>query len=191
MSIAVELVQAGAGLRSVLENLLQLYIHDFSELIPLDVGNDGRYSYNNLPLYWSDASRLPFLAKAGGKYAGFALIVRVSPLSSGGDVYDMAEFFVLRRYRHRGIGRELAEQVWLRYPGRWQIRVMANNDAALGFWSSSIARFTGQTAGFKSLEKDGTAWHVFSFDSLRRGFGSNAPSPGQEESPPGILQSKA
>lgn len=45
MSNGVELIQADAGNQSVFENLLQFYIHDFSELIPLDVGNDGRYSY--------------------------------------------------------------------------------------------------------------------------------------------------
>jgi|SRR5271168_619577 len=167
MSPEVELIEAGVEHQSVLANLLQFYIHDFSELVPLDLGNDGRYSYPNLPLYWSDASRMPFLAKFDGKLAGFVLITRTSELSGGGEAFDMTEFFVLRRYRHRGIGRELAQKVWLRCPGRWQIRVMAKNVAALNFWGLSIAKFTRQAAEFTSCEINGMTWHIFSFDSRR------------------------
>jgi predicted acetyltransferase len=166
MPIGVELIQAGAQQQSVLKNLLQLYIHDFSELITQDIGDDGRYSYTNLDLYWSDSSRLPFLATFDSKLAGFALVT-ISELSGGGEAYDMAEFFVLRSLRHRGIGRELAEKIWLRFPGRWQIRVMANNVAAFHFWSSIIAKFTGRVAGFKSFEIDGRPWTLFSFHSPR------------------------
>jgi predicted acetyltransferase len=32
-------------------SLLELYIHDFSELVPTDVGDDGRYGYQSLPLF--------------------------------------------------------------------------------------------------------------------------------------------
>ena len=101
MSIPVELVQAGHEEQLVLENLLHLYLHDFSELIALDVGNDGRFEYKNLALYWSDPARLPFLARVDGKLAGFVLVRRVSQLQRDGDAYDMAEFFVLRGYRRR------------------------------------------------------------------------------------------
>jgi predicted acetyltransferase len=167
MSTEVELIQADAGNQSVLENLLQLYIHDFSELVPLDIGDNGRYVYKHLPLYWSDTSRLPFLARFDGKLAGFVLITKIPDPSGDGEAYDMSEFFVLRRYRHRGIGRELAEKVWLRFPGKWQVRVMAVNIAALKFWTSSIATFAGHAVECKSYESDGKFWHLFSFDSRR------------------------
>lgn len=166
MPFAVELIQAGAQHQSVLDNLLQLYIHDFSELVPVDIGDDGRYSYKNLDLYWSDSSRLPFLTTFDSKLAGFALVT-ISELLGGGKAYDMAEFFVLRSLRHRGIGRELAEKIWLRFPGRWQIRVMAKNVAAFHFWSSTIAKFTGHVAEFKPFEIDGRPWNLFLFDSRR------------------------
>ncbi len=168
MSSEVDLIQADAQQQSVMENLLQLYIHDFSELAPCDIGNEGRYSYKDLPFYWSDASRLPFLARFDEKLAGFVLVTKISEQSADGEAYDMTEFFVLRRYRRRGIGRELAEKVWLRLPGRWQIRVMATNVAAHRFWASSIARFTGRAAESTSFERNGAIWHLFSFDSRRQ-----------------------
>jgi predicted acetyltransferase len=165
MPNGVELIQADAEHQPVLENLLQFYIHDFSEVIPHDVGDDGRYSYQDLSLYWSDAFHLPFLAKIDGKLVGFVLITRTEEPSSDGQAYDMTEFFVLRPYRRRGIGREMAEKVWLRCPGRWQIRVMAKNIAAFKFWASTIAKVTGRAMECASFQKNGTTWHVFSFDS--------------------------
>jgi predicted acetyltransferase len=127
MSTGLELIRAGAEYQSALGNLLELYIHDFSELVPIDVGDDGRYGYKSLRLFWSDSSRLPFLARLDGKIVGFALVTQSSEPSGDGEAWDMAEFFVLRRYRHRGIGIQLAEKVWLHCPGRWQIRVMEKN----------------------------------------------------------------
>jgi predicted acetyltransferase len=167
MSVALELIRADAEHQSVLGNLLELYTHDFSELVPIDVGDDGRYGYKNLPLFWSDNSRVPFLARLDGKIVGFALVTQSSEPSGDGETWDMAEFFVLRRYRHRGIGIQLAEKVWLHCPGRWQIRVMEKNVLARKFWQSSIAKFTGQPAQSKNFVEEGVAWHRFSLDSRR------------------------
>jgi predicted acetyltransferase len=167
MSTGVELIRAGIEHQSALGNLLELYAHDFSELVEIDVGDNGRYGYESLPLYWSDNSRLPFLARLDGKLVGFALVTRIS--ESAGDVedWDMAEFFVLRRYRHRGIGTELAAKVWLGCPGGWQIRVMEKNVPARRFWELSIAKFTGLPAHSSKYVADGATWHRFSFDSRR------------------------
>jgi hypothetical protein len=76
MSTGLELIRAGAEHQSALGNLLELYIHDFSELIPIDVGDDGRYGYKSLPLFWSDNSRLPLLARLDGKLVGFVLVTQ-------------------------------------------------------------------------------------------------------------------
>ncbi|MGA2572357.1 MAG: GNAT family N-acetyltransferase [Terracidiphilus sp.] len=167
MTTGVELIQASAEHRSALGNLLELYIHDLSELVPIDVGDDGRYGYKSLPLYWSDISRLPFLARLDGKLVGFVLVTRGSEPSGDNEAWDMAEFFVLRRYRHRGIGTELARKVWLRCPGRWQIRVMEKNVLAHKFWESSITKFTGLSAHSSNFLADGVTWYRFSLDSRR------------------------
>jgi predicted acetyltransferase len=167
MSTGLEPIRAGAEHQSAMGNLLELYIHDFSELVPIDVGDDGRYGYKSLPLFWSDNSRLPFLARLDVKLVGFVLVTQSSEPSGDGEAWDMAESFVLRRYPHRGIGTQLAEKVWLHCPGRWQIGVMEKNILARKFWESSIATFTGQPAQSTRFVKDGVAWHRFSLDSRR------------------------
>jgi predicted acetyltransferase len=83
--------------RVAVENLMQLYAHDWSELRPLEVGDDGRFAPYPLDVYWEDDWRHPLLIRADDRIAGFALISARSRLTGAAGVFDMAEFFVLRR----------------------------------------------------------------------------------------------
>ncbi len=165
MSAHLELILAGPEHRCVLENLLELYIHDFSEFVCVDVGQDGRFGYKGLPFYWCDVGRRAFLAKWDGQLAGFALVKKIV-LNEGAEAWDMAEFFVLRRYRRRGLGAAMAHEVWRGLPGRWQVRVMEANVAAARFWEAAIAGYVGRAALDAAVFVDGVAWRVFSFESL-------------------------
>ena len=57
----------------LLANLLELYLHDLSEAFPvIELGADGRFGYDKLPLYWSEPERrFPFLIRYRTKVAGF------------------------------------------------------------------------------------------------------------------------
>lgn len=160
---SLDLIPAGEDLHSVLANMLELYVHDFSEFLPMELGEDGRFGYKKLGLYWTDERRQAFLAKFQDELAGFVLVKRGSEISGNEEVWDMAEFFILRGYRRRGIGTELAAKVWRSCPGLWEVRVMANNAPALQFWNSAVTRFTGQQAKSVRLESGGQTWHVLSF----------------------------
>lgn len=150
---------------ALLSNLLELYIHDLSEVFPAVVlGADGRFGYDKLPLYWSEPERrFPFLIRQGTRIAGFALITRGSPASDDPDVFDVAEFFVLRSHRRFGVGRRAAFLLWDRFPGQWIVRVSEGNRGGIPFWAGVIAEYT--QGSFTELERPGTpyAWRVFSF----------------------------
>jgi predicted acetyltransferase len=164
----IEVIPAAAEQEPVLANLFQLYAHDFSEFLDLPLLADGRFGgYKDLPLYWREAGRHPFLVWADGKLAGFVLVRRGSEFSGHKNVWDMAEFFVIRAYRRRGIGTQIAHDVWQRLPGPWEIRVMEANVSALRFWERAIAAFTGEVVPAFRVEKDGQGWKLFSFESVR------------------------
>jgi predicted acetyltransferase len=150
---------------ALLSNLLELYIHDLSAVFGLDVGADGRFGYAKLPLYWSEPGRFPFLIRAGDRIAGFALVTRGSPATSDPDDFDVAEFFVLRRYRRSGVGRQAAMLLWGRMPGRWVVRVSEGNQPALPFWEGVIRAYSGDR--FSSSTRPGRphAWRVYAFES--------------------------
>ena len=161
LSSQFALVAASRDQEPVFANLLQLYIYDFSEILDLDVGAEGRFSYPHLALYWSEPGRHPFLITVQGKPAGFVLV----KTGSDWDVHDMAEFFVMRRHRRHGIGTAIAHEVWRRLPGRWEVRVMEANVPAQHFWTHAIAGFSGLPAVPTRVEQDGEIWQLFSFES--------------------------
>jgi predicted acetyltransferase len=155
---------------ALLANLLELYLHDLSEVFAIELGADGRFGYDKLPLYWSEPQRrFPFLVRHGARVAGFVLVTRGSPASDDPDVLDVAQFFVIRRHRRSGVGRQAAFLVWDRLPGRWIVRVSEGNAGALSFWTGVIAEYTSGTA--KEFTRPGrpNAWRVFSFESPRSG----------------------
>ncbi|MGA7241801.1 MAG: GNAT family N-acetyltransferase [Terracidiphilus sp.] len=149
----------------VIANLLELYAHDFSEFHSVELGPDGRFGYPDLPLYWSEPERHPFLIRVDGKLAGFALIREILPVSGTNSIWDMAEFFVLRAYRTSGVGTNAAKAVWRQFPGNWQVRVMRSNRVGLGFWLHAIDEFAGGKASSSKDEKAGEIWDIFSFTS--------------------------
>lgn len=148
----------------ILAHLLELYAHDFSEFHSIELGADGRFGYRDLPLYWSEAGRHPFLVTMDGKPAGLVLVKRGLEILGNEAIWDMAEFFVVRGHRRHGVGTEVAHQVWRRFPGRWEVRVMEENPA-LHFWKRAISAFAGETIHSVRFENDGVSWHLFRFES--------------------------
>jgi predicted acetyltransferase len=166
-SAHIEVTPAAPEQEPILANLLELYGHDFSEFQDLDLGPDGRFGYKGLPLYWSEPDRHPFLVTVAGRLAGLVLVRRGSELSGKEIVWDMAEFFVIRGYRRRGIGTCIAHEVWRRFPGPWEVRVLHSNVSAGHFWARAIPSFTGQAIQPVLVDKDGECWKLFSFESKR------------------------
>jgi predicted acetyltransferase len=163
---AVRLVPAGAHEAPLLLNLLQLYIHDLSEIFQVELGADARYAYPKLPLYWSEpAGRHAFLIRSGERLAGFALVTRGSPATQDPTDLDIAEFFVLRAFRRSGVGQLAAHALWNRLPGRWVVRVAQANRAGASFWSGTIDRYTRGEFAESTLPGEGKVWRVFTFRS--------------------------
>jgi predicted acetyltransferase len=158
MTADLEVISASREQAPILANLLELYAHDFSEFHDVQIGDDGRFGYAALPLYWSAPDRYPLLFKIDGKLAGLALVEKRE------ECWDMAEFFVLRGCRRRGIGTRVAHEVWRQFPGVWQIRVMQANVSAMDFWARAIESFVGKAILPVHFEKGAVSWTIFSFN---------------------------
>jgi len=149
--------------RIVFENLMQLYVHDFSEQWAGDidprgeVGPDGRFAPYPLAPYWRDADHLPYLIRAGADIAGFMLI---DTHSHSGQPLDrnVAEFFVLRKHRRSGVGAVAAQIIFGRYPGLWEAAIARRNTGALVFWRKTVAGCAGVT-GIEEIDCTGPDWN--------------------------------
>jgi predicted acetyltransferase len=164
MNIKVTL--AGIQEKVVLQNLMQLYLYDFSEMAGDDVDESGRFNYSYLDLYWIEPERHPFLIRVEGEpgshLAGFALVRQAGSLleeapSSGETCTHMAEFFILRKYRRQGIGARAARELFDRFPGRWEVFEIAENPAARDFWRKMIGEYTG--GDYQEYFLDNERWH--------------------------------
>jgi len=162
-SVRVEVLAAAHDQESVVANLFELYAYDLSEMFDLHLRPDGRYGYQSLPLYWSEPSRFPLLIEVEKCLAGFALVSRGSLISGDQDVWDMAEFFVLKRYRRTHVGAKAAHEIWSRFPGRWEVRVLEANKPAMMFWQATIASFTGAATHPVPIQQGGKPRLCFAF----------------------------
>ena len=161
----IEIIPATPAQQPVLANLLELYAHDFSAFLDLELGPDGRYGYPLLRLYWKEAGRYPFLIQVNGYWAGFIFVAKGSQISGKEDIWDVAEFFIVRRYRRRGVGRKVAREIWQHFPGKWEVRVLDRNQPAQAFWKNALEEFLGKTSHPKTFKKNNKNWQVFSFES--------------------------
>lgn len=151
----------------LLGNLLELYIHDLSAIfVDVELGADGRFGYPHLASYLAGSSdRFPFLIRCDGRVAGFILAKRGSPVAEDPNVLDVAEYFVLRRFRGRGVGRSAAKLLWDNLTGAWTVRVAAINPSAVAFWRSVVSAYTRNAATEVERGDGSKTWVVFSFDN--------------------------
>ena len=138
----IELSKVPIEDKPVLRNLVELYMYDFSELSDRDVSDHGLFGYRYLDHYWTEPDRHPFLIRVEGKLAGFVL-VRSRWRDDAGFESSIAEFFVMRKYRRRGVGRIAARRVFDTFPGRWEVTQLSDNVVARIFWRDVIAGYTG------------------------------------------------
>jgi predicted acetyltransferase len=129
--VKIEVVKAVDDDRPVVRRLLQLYHYDLSEFDGSDVDSHGEYLHRYFDEYWLDRDREALLIRVNGTLAGLALVYT-------GEPHDVAEFFVMRKYRRRGVGRHAATSLFARLPGRWEVRQQLTNQSATAFWRSVI-----------------------------------------------------
>ena len=139
----VSLVPVLPPSRATLDNLMQLYVHDWSELLPLELDAQGRFASPPLDAYFREPDHHAFFIESQGNLAGFALVAARSRLTGAPDVRDVAEFFVARGHRRRGVGVAAAAALFARFEGAWEVRQRDENRAATAFWRRAIERFTG------------------------------------------------
>ena len=123
-----------------LEQMLELYQYELSEIWLQDLDERGRYGFDLTRHKRADRSRA-YIARDGLQYVGFALTAPAIVTRTEGTW--MEQFFILRRYRRSGAGRALAKYVLCSHPGPWEIGQIAGNCAAHSFWRQVIGELTG------------------------------------------------
>lgn len=160
------LLRATADDEQKLSHLLELYAHDLSDVFGLELDETGRYGYDKLKHYFTELeTRHAFLVRYRGHLAGFALATRGSPASEDAEVYDVAEFFIVRAHRRSGLGRQVAFRLFDALAGRWFVRVSSGNAAALKFWGRVIEEYARGAELLSTRPGRLSPWQVYEFQS--------------------------
>jgi predicted acetyltransferase len=127
--VRVELVRVAEDDKVVLARLLELYRYDVSEFRPYVLTAHGTFGYRHLDAYFGDQGCEAYFVTVDGELAGLAMSRLLDT-----DAREVAEFFVMRRYRRRGVGRTAAYQLLRMHPGTWSVSFDDANAAGGAFW---------------------------------------------------------
>jgi predicted acetyltransferase len=138
--LEIELRRPERSERELIRRMLQLYMYDFSEYEDEDLDEHGLFTYGDLDYFWFEPTHAAFLVTVDGKLGGFVLVSNEVTLEESERL--LAEFFVVRKYRRQGVGREVARKVFDSLPGRWEVHVIERNVPAQAFWRQVVAEYT-------------------------------------------------
>jgi len=149
----------------LIQNLIRFYIYDMSEFTGWACPPNGLYGgVDDQPYYFGKTSDLQealwpegwtgkgYKVLVDQEIAGFCLVRLFNKDTR--QLNDIGEFFILRKFRNKELGRQVAHAIFNRYPGNWQVRQMLANRPAQEFWRKTIAAYTqGQFKdGFKFVD---------------------------------------
>lgn len=159
----IEIRLAHISERLIVRNLMELYQHDFSELDGTDLDTHGQYGYYDLDCFWVNQAWSAYVIKVDDKWAGFVLTN--DEVHAPGNTHAIVEFFVVRKYRRRGVGRKAAMDIMSQCPAKWEVRVIQENRAAQEFWELLLT--TAWPASYQRALGNSTEWHgpIFSVDT--------------------------
>ncbi len=108
-------------------------------------------------IWWSKPGiLLPMLITVNDEPAGFVDIARPPHAHRSVD-YRIEDFFIVNKWRRKGVGREALRIVLERYPGKWEVGWLPANAPAAKFWRAVCTKWNAtdwpveQTPGTPSL----------------------------------------
>ena len=124
--------------KDIIFNLMQLYTYELSfyedETANFQLLDNGLFKLSKyIDLYWTQEERHPYILKCDGQIAGFVL----ERFNEDG-MNEIAEFFVLNKYRKHGAGTFMANEMFKKYKGKWEIRTLLRNKQAQEFWRKVV-----------------------------------------------------
>jgi len=115
-----------------------------------------------------EEGRQAFLVKVNDMLAGFVLVNNYCMMKEpGNETKTIAEFFIMRKWRRQGVGKEIAFKTFDIHKGNWKIKQEKENIGAQRLWEHVINEYTA--GNFKKVESVGDDWDgpVIWFDNSK------------------------
>lgn len=143
---------------NLLNNLLQLYLHDVSLHFPIDLNSKTcKYEYDDLTKYIDNSNNYAYFFMDKDEIIGFTLI------DSEDDSMVVQEMFILNNYKNKGLGEEAITKVFDEFKGNWIIRSLPCSPKSENFWKKTIERYNNNKYDIEYVGKFNRA--VFRFNN--------------------------
>lgn len=148
--------------KPLIKKLMKPYLDELNTYFHGEINRD---EYKYLNLYWEEVGRTPFLIYKDGEVCGLVLVNEYLKLLGNKGAKAIAEFYVMEKFRNRGIGKKAAVEIFNMFPGKWEVAVAQENIPGLGFWGKVIREYT--QGKFIKDNVDNDSWYgpIYSFKS--------------------------
>jgi [ribosomal protein S5]-alanine N-acetyltransferase len=141
---SLELIPATLKDYPTIQNMGRFYVYDMTEYMGDEeewkLPENGLFECIDFKKYWDQPNTFPFILRQNKEIAGFVIIDK-----KGSDEqvdFNMAQFFILRKFKKKGIGRAVAYHCFNQFFGIWEVMVMPKNEGAYNFWKRVIMTYT-------------------------------------------------
>ena len=150
---------SNADTKDDVSKLMQLYLHDLSKYKVKERDIKGRYKYEYFDSYWADPERFPYILIKNAELIGFAFVRKLNI-----QVYSIAEFYIIKKFRCSGYGKRLAKEIFDMHLGTWSIAQLENNKSAQTFWRKVVSSYTNGnfSESYSKAEPKGPVIHFHS-----------------------------
>ena len=140
----VKLIPASLAEHSIIQNMGRFYVYDMSERMGEEEGwripGDGLYECIDFKKYWEDKNSFPFLVRYKNEITGFVIVDKKG--STAEIDFNMAQFFILRKFKNKGVGKHVAQMCFDKFRGTWEVMIIPENTGAYEFWKKAITDYT-------------------------------------------------
>ena len=141
--------------KNLLENMMQLYLHDISINFPIDFDSTTCKYYYDLDSYFEKNIAF-FIENEKQEKLGFILIDLLSNTS-----FEISEMFILNNYKRQGIGEKAIKDIFKKYRGDWIVKAVPLSTVAEKFWNNVINNYTNGNYNIDHIGKYNRA--IFKF----------------------------
>lgn len=143
----IDIVPATVEQIPVIQNMARFYAYDLSkscgfyQLFDWAFPENGLYEALDISTYWQPDC-YPFIIRIDGELAGFVLINKIDSIATID--WNMGEFFIVGKFQGQGIGRQVAFDIFNKFPGYWEVMQMPPNLPAIKFWKKIVAEYSNE-----------------------------------------------
>ena len=146
--------------RHLIENLLQMYLHNISEYFPIDFNSKTcTYEYDDIGKYFDESVNYAIIFMNDEDVIGFSLVDFID------NTYVVQEMFILNNYKNKGFGEGCITKVFDDFNGDWIIKSLPLSPKSENFWNKTINKYTDGKFELEYIGKYNRA--VFKFNNAK------------------------